>query len=53
MIEVEVVTIDISDNKCVSIKKMGLDSWYNLSKEKGYIYFAFQIGFHSFKVEKT
>lgn len=53
MIEVEVVKIDLKTLKCVAIKTMSVDDWRIFKKQSGFIYYAYQIGFHSFKVEKT
>lgn len=52
MIELEVVKIDLKTNKCVGVKIMKTDDWRALKKQFGFAYYAYQIGFHSFKVEK-
>lgn len=53
MIEVEVVKIDIETLKCVDKRIMKVDDWRKLKKQSGFLYYAYDIGFHSFKVEKT
>ena len=51
MFEVEVVKIDLK-GVCVAIKRMTIDEWYNLKKQPGFIYRAYQLNFHSFVVGK-
>jgi hypothetical protein len=50
MIEIEIVVF--KNGICVQIIKMEIDKWKNLKKEKGFIYKAYQIGFHSFVIGK-
>lgn len=51
MLEIEVVKLDLN-GVCVGIKKMSIDEWYNLKKQSGFIYRAYQLNFHSFVVGK-
>jgi hypothetical protein len=49
MIELDIIKID-NKGVCVGIKRMTDNDWKNLKKQKGYIYRAFQIGYHQFKI---
>jgi hypothetical protein len=49
MIELDIIKID-DKGVCVAIKRMTDNDWKNLKKQKGYIYRAFQIGYHQFKI---
>jgi len=51
MEEVEVIKINKQSNRCVAIKKMLLEDYKKLNQYKDFYYKAYQIGFHSFKVE--
>ena len=51
MLEVDVIAIN-SKGICVAIKRMKLDEWYKLPKQKNFTYKAYEINFHSFVVGK-
>ena len=51
MIEVDVIKINKQSNRCVAIKRMTIDEYKKLKRYKDFIYKAYQIDTHSFKVE--
>ena len=51
MEEVDVIKINKRSNRCVAIKRMTIDEYKKLKIYKDFIYKAYQIGFHAFKVE--
>jgi hypothetical protein len=49
MIEIDVVKLDLK-GVCVGIKRMTINEWKSLKKQKNFIYRAYQINYHSFVV---
>ena len=49
MIEIDIIKIN-QQGVCVGIKTMTLEEWKSLKKQKGFVYRAFQIGTHAFKI---
>ena len=49
MIEVDVIKIDLK-GVCRDIKRMTLEDFKTLRKQPNFIYRAFQLGYHQFKI---
>lgn len=49
MIELDIIKIN-QQGVCVGIKTMTIEEWKVLKKQKGFVYRAFQIGTHAFKI---
>ena len=51
MLEVDVIKLD-SKGVCVGIRRMTLEQWKSFKQTPNFTYRAYQLGYHSFKINQ-